>query len=53
MENPLLRIVRHQGVVVLDGGLATALEAAGCDLGDELWSARVLLEAWVGSASVA
>ena len=45
MENPLLRIVRHQGVAVLDGGLATALEAAGCDLDDELWSARVLLEA--------
>ena len=35
---------RHQ-IMVIDGGLATALEAAGCDLNDPLWSARVLLEA--------
>jgi homocysteine S-methyltransferase len=32
----------HEGTVVLDGGLATQLEAAGHDLGDELWSARLL-----------
>jgi homocysteine S-methyltransferase len=31
--------------VILDGALATELERRGCDLGDELWSARVLLEA--------
>ena len=31
-------------VVVLDGGLATQLEAAGADLSDALWSARLLLE---------
>ena len=31
-------------VLVLDGGLATALEAAGADLRDELWSARLLLD---------
>nr|WP_221308541.1 homocysteine S-methyltransferase [Nocardiopsis mwathae] len=31
-------------VLVLDGGLATRLEALGCDLGDELWSARLLLD---------
>jgi len=30
--------------MVLDGGLATALESKGCDLDDELWSARVLLD---------
>ena len=30
-------------VVVLDGGLATELEARGHDLGDRLWSARLLL----------
>jgi homocysteine S-methyltransferase len=30
-------------VVVLDGGLATELEARGHDLSDRLWSARVLL----------
>lgn len=33
-----------QGVVVLDGGLATELEARGFDLSDDLWSARLLLE---------
>ncbi|WP_113703716.1 homocysteine S-methyltransferase [Nonomuraea lactucae] len=30
--------------LVLDGGLATHLEALGADLRDELWSARLLLE---------
>ncbi|GII53835.1 homocysteine S-methyltransferase [Planotetraspora thailandica] len=30
--------------LVLDGGLATHLEALGCDLSDELWSAKLLLE---------
>jgi hypothetical protein len=29
-------------VVVLDGGLATELEARGCDISGSLWSARVL-----------
>lgn len=31
--------------LVLDGGLATRLESYGCDLGDGLWSARLLAEA--------
>ncbi|GAA3802363.1 homocysteine S-methyltransferase [Sphaerisporangium flaviroseum] len=31
-------------VMILDGGLATHLEALGCDLRDELWSARLLME---------
>jgi homocysteine S-methyltransferase len=31
-------------VLVLDGGLATALEAEGLDLNDPLWSARALVE---------
>ena len=31
-------------VVVLDGGLATQLEARGHDLSDSLWSARLLLD---------
>ncbi|MFD5827190.1 homocysteine S-methyltransferase [Lentzea sp. NPDC060358] len=34
-----------RGVVVLDGGLSTALEQAGHDLSDSLWSARLLLSA--------
>ncbi|WP_031035308.1 homocysteine S-methyltransferase [Streptomyces sp. NRRL F-5650] len=32
------------GPLVLDGGLSNQLEAAGHDLGDELWSARLLAE---------
>ena len=32
------------GTVVLDGGLATQLEAQGADLSDDLWSARLLVE---------
>ena len=32
-------------VIVLDGGLATELEARGNDLSDRLWSARLLIEA--------
>ncbi|WP_308250139.1 homocysteine S-methyltransferase [Sphaerisporangium fuscum] len=31
-------------VVILDGGLATHLEALGYDLRDELWSAKLLME---------
>ncbi|MYH52690.1 MAG: homocysteine S-methyltransferase, partial [Gemmatimonadetes bacterium] len=34
----------RQGLILLDGGLATELERAGHDLNDPLWSARVLLE---------
>src|SRR5215471_14728564 len=34
-----------QGTVVLDGGLATQLAAAGHDISDHLWSARLLLDA--------
>ena len=42
--NPISPFLEYQGVLVLDGGLATALEARGCDLRDNLWSAKVLLE---------
>lgn len=31
-------------VLVLDGGLSNQLEAQGCDLSDELWSARLLAD---------
>jgi len=37
--------LRHGGPIVLDGGVATQLEAQGNDLSDDLWSARLLLEA--------
>lgn len=32
-------------LILLDGGLATQLEARGHDLSDELWSARLLIDA--------
>src|ERR1700692_3682424 len=32
------------GPVVLDGGMSNQLEAAGHDLSDELWSARLLVD---------
>ncbi len=34
----------EQGVLILDGGLATELETRGADLSDDLWSARLLLQ---------
>ncbi|BBY53059.1 homocysteine S-methyltransferase [Mycolicibacillus koreensis] len=37
--------VPNTTVLVADGGLATTLEAAGFDLSDPLWSARLLLDA--------
>ena len=43
-ENPLAHLLATSAVIILDGALATELEARGCDLRDPLWSARVLLE---------
>ena len=42
---PLTPFLVNDGVVVLDGGLATELERRGADLGDPLWSAKLLLDA--------
>ena len=42
--NPVLPFLEHGSVLVLDGGLATELEARGCDLRDDLWSAGVLID---------
>ncbi|MGD2067729.1 MAG: homocysteine S-methyltransferase [Gemmatimonadota bacterium] len=50
--NPLAPLFERQRVVVLDGGLATALEALGHDLDHALWSARLLVEAPEAIASV-
>src|SRR3954469_7108473 len=41
---PALSEALADASIVLDGGLATQLEAAGQDLSDELWSARLLAE---------
>jgi homocysteine S-methyltransferase len=40
--NPIQPFVDRFGAFVLDGGLATPLEARGADLSDALWSARLL-----------
>lgn len=42
--NPIKPFVDRNGAFILDGGLATQLEARGEDLGDTLWSARLLLD---------
>ncbi len=42
--NPIENIIAAQGTLILDGALATELEARGCDLNDSLWSAKILME---------
>ncbi|MFI6876377.1 homocysteine S-methyltransferase [Streptomyces sp. NPDC050400] len=42
---PFSSALAGPGVTVLDGGLSNQLAAAGCELGDALWSARALAEA--------
>lgn len=42
--NPIQSLLTHQRIAIIDGAMATELEARGCDLNDDLWSARVLLE---------
>jgi homocysteine S-methyltransferase len=42
--HPLGALLAGGRTVVLDGGLATELEAGGADLSDVLWSARLLAE---------
>lgn len=44
INNPLLPLLAKAPFIVLDGALATELEARGCDLTDSLWSAKILLE---------
>jgi len=43
-NNPLTALLETQPFVVLDGAMATELEARGCNLADSLWSAKVLME---------
>ena len=44
-QNPLRAFLDTQGWMVLDGGLATTLEAKGADLDNDLWSAKLLMDA--------
>jgi len=43
-RDPLAALLAGGRVVVIDGGLATELEESGNDLGDGLWSARLLAD---------
>lgn len=45
MTGKLAALIERTGLALLDGGLATELEARGHDLDDPLWSAKILLEA--------
>ncbi|WP_312394337.1 homocysteine S-methyltransferase [Mixta calida] len=42
--DPIADLLQRRGALILDGALATELEARGCVLTDALWSAKVLLE---------
>lgn len=44
MKNPIRPFLDYQNVFILDGGLATELEARRHNLDDPLWSAKLLLE---------
>jgi homocysteine S-methyltransferase len=44
MKNPIRPFLDYQNVFILDGGLATELEARGHNLDDPLWSAKLLLQ---------
>ncbi len=41
-DNVFTRLLERDRPLLLDGGLATQLEAQGCDIGNELWSASLL-----------
>lgn len=42
--NPVAQTLTESPLLILDGALATELEARGCQLADALWSAKVLME---------
>ncbi|WP_447529399.1 homocysteine S-methyltransferase [Vreelandella sp. TE19] len=44
-SNPIKALLADAPFMVIDGALATELEALGCDLNDALWSARLLSQA--------
>lgn len=40
----LTELLNTEKLVIVDGAMATELEARGCDINDELWSAKILME---------
>lgn len=43
-RNAFLKIIKEKGSLVLDGAFGTELERHGCDIHDELWSSKMLIE---------
>lgn len=43
-NNPLTALLDARPFILLDGAMATELEARGCNLADSLWSAKVLVD---------
>ncbi len=41
-KSKFIHLLERKQPLLLDGGLATQLEAQGCDIGNELWSASML-----------
>lgn len=39
-----LKIIKENGPLVLDGAFGTELERHGCNIHDELWSSKMLIE---------
>ena len=44
MDNAIQSILKEFPLVILDGAFSTELERRGCDINDELWSAKILME---------
>lgn len=44
MKNTFDNVIKATKTMIVDGAMATELESMGCDLNDELWSAKVLAE---------
>ncbi|WP_354475663.1 homocysteine S-methyltransferase [Pantoea sp. UYEF8] len=44
LHNHVAQALSESPLLILDGALATELEARGCQLADALWSAKVLME---------
>ena len=44
MDNAIQSILKEFPLVILDGAFSTELERRGCNINDELWSAKILME---------
>lgn len=44
MRRSIDRLLKEKKILVLDGAMSTPLERMGCDLNDDLWTAKILSE---------